>query len=540
MHFLELLIGLVFFMYGSRLACEGLQARAGDKMRGLVTSLTQNRFMALIAGIILTVILQSSSATAILMVGFANAGIISLTQAMGVMLGGGIGTTITVQVISFQISQYIRWAIVFGFLLLFFSKRPATRSLGQIFLGFGLLFFGMQTMAEAGRPLQQSILFQDILHSLEANPVLTIVFSVIFTSLVQSSAVTLGLILSLSFNGLLTLSTAIPIILGANVGNIAGAFLASWGTNVEGKRIAWAQLIYKITGVLLFLPFLDPFARLVEQTSADLPHQIANAHTLYNLAVSLAFLPFISLGAWVVRKIVPDEPELKGGGIQVLYLNERALDTPALAFAQATREILRMAEHVQQMFSDALLAFQTHDPALLDEMSSRDDIIDFLEHRIKLYLTKLSRGALTEEQAARELELISFTTELENVGDIIELNVVELARKKMEKRLEFSKEGFAEICDFHKKIEENFELAIAAFATGDPEIARKLLRHKRKLAEIARHLRESHIQRLHKGLRESIETSSIHLDLISNLRRINSHLCSIAYPILERNRLEIS
>ncbi len=539
MHLLELLIGLVFFMYGSRLACEGLQQRAGDKMRALVTSLTRNRFMALIAGIILTVILQSSSATAILLVGFANAGIISLIQAMGVLLGGSIGTTITVQIISFQWSQYIRWTIVIGFLMIFFGKRPPTRSLGQIFLGFGLLFLGMQTMATAGQPLQQSVLFQDLLIALEANPILTLIMAAIFTSIVQSSAVTLGLTLSLAFNNLMPLSTALPIILGANVGNIAGAFLASWQMKVEGKRIAWAQLLYKVAGVGLIFPFLDPFARFVEQTSSSLPHQIANAHTLYNLAVSLAFLPFLSLGAWVVRRIVPDVPEMTQGGFQTLYLTERALETPALAFAQATREILRMAEQAQRMFSDALYAFQTEDRTFLDEVSSRDDIIDFLEHRIKLYLTKLSRSKLTEEQAARELELISFTTELENVGDIIELNVIELARKKMEKHLEFSKEGFAEICDFHKKIEENFELAIAAFATGDTEIARKLLRHKRKLAEIAKDLRESHIQRLHRGLRESIETSSIHLDLISNLRRINSHLCSIAYPILDRNRIEV-
>jgi phosphate:Na+ symporter len=336
----------------------------------------------------------------------------------------------------------------------------------------------------------------------------------------------------------MSLPTALPIILGANVGNIVGAFLASWQTNVEGKRIAWAQFLFKVAGVGLIFPFLNHFARLVEQTAGTPPHQIANAHTLFNLTVSLVFLPFLSLGAWMIRYIVPDVPAGEKDGLQTLYLNESALDTPALAFAQATREILRMAEQAQRMFSDALHAFQADTPAFLEEISNRDDTIDFLEHRIKIYLTKLSRGTLTEEQAVRELELLSFTTELENVGDIIELNVIELARKKLEKKLEFSKDGFTEICDFHKKVGENFELAIAAFTTRDAEIARKLLRHKRKLAEIAKELRESHIQRLHQGLRESIETSSIHLDLLSNLRRINSHLCSIAYPILDRNRIE--
>jgi phosphate:Na+ symporter len=279
---------------------------------------------------------------------------------------------------------------------------------------------------------------------------------------------------------------------------------------------------------------LSPFTTLISWTAVSVPHQIANAHTVFNVLLAFLVLPFVSWGAALVRWIVPEPLAGSTSKVQVQYLDEQALETPSLAFAQATREILRMAEMVQRMLANVMMVFETNDRDLVDVISERDDDVDYLEHHIKLFLTKLSRSALTDEQAARELELIAFTSDLETIGDIADIDLMHLAKKKIRKGLEFSKDGTEEIWGFHASVRENLELSIAAFTSGDVELARKLLRHKVKIAEMAQDLTEAHIQRLHQGLRQSIETSSIHLDLLSNLKRINSQLSNIAHPILVR------
>jgi phosphate:Na+ symporter len=284
------------------------------------------------------------------------------------------------------------------------------------------------------------------------------------------------------------------------------------------------------------LLLLTPFTTLVSWTAASIPHQIANAHTLFNVLLALGALPFLPWGAALARWFVPVPPDISASKLHVQYLDERALETPSLAFAQATREILRMAEMVQRMLAKVITVFETNDRDVADDISEGDDYVDYLEHHIKLYLTKLSRSALSDEQAARELELIAFTSELETIGDIVDIDMMHLAKKKIRKGMEFSKEGAAEIRGFHARVMENLELSIAAFTSGDVDLARKLLRHKVKIAEMAQDLTEAHIQRLHQGLRESIETSSIHLDLLSNLKRINSQLSNIAHLILMRAR----
>jgi phosphate:Na+ symporter len=538
MDWIELLGGIAVFIYGMQLARDGLQRRVGDQLRRWLASLTRRRWTGLLSGMLLAATLQSSTATVVMLVGFANAGLLTLPQAMSVLLGAGIGTTLTVQLISFRLSNIALAIVVLGFLLWFLGKRTPTRALGEAILGFGFVFLGIKLAAEAAAPLQRNLLLLQVIQAFAENPILGVVAGAALTAVVQSSAITLGLLLSLAFSQLISLPAALPIVLGANVGKCVLPFLSSIQASLEGRRVAWADLLFKVSGVAGGLLLLEPFSTLVTWTATTTPHQIANAYLLFNAIVAVVFLPLLPWGARVCRWIVPEEPAAKEEGFQVRYLEEHALDTPSLAFAQATREILRMAEMVQRMVAGALTVFETNDPELVDQISSQDDYVDYLEHRIKLFLTKLSRAALTNEQAARELELIAFTSELETIGDIVDINLMDLARKKIRKGLEFSKEGMEEIRGFHAKVMENFELAIAAFTSGDGELARKLLRHKVKIAEIAQHLIETHIQRLHQGLRESIETSSIHLDLLSNLKRINSHLSSIAHPIIMRARQE--
>jgi phosphate:Na+ symporter len=536
MDWIELLGGIAIFIYGLHLANDGLQKRAGDQMRRWFTTLTEHRLGGLLSGTLLAAVLQSSTATVMMLMGFTNAGLLSLSQAMSLLLGVGIGTTLVVQVMSFQLSRIAMLLVVIGFALISLGKRGRTRAVGRAVFGFGLVFLGIQLTTKATSPLQHNTLLLQVIEAFGEQPVLGIVAGAGLTAIVQSSAVTLGLLLSLAFSGLLTLPVALPVVLGANVGNCVMPVLSAVRSSVEGKRVASAYVILKGSGVAGGLLLLTPFTTLVSWTAVSIPHQIANAHTLFNVLLALGALPFLPWGAALARWFVPVPPDTSASKLHVQYLDERALETPSLAFAQATREILRMAEMVQRMLAKVITVFETNDRDVADDISEGDDYVDYLEHHIKLYLTKLSRSALSDEQAARELELIAFTSDLETIGDIVDIDMMHLAKKEMRKGMEFSKEGAAEIRGFHARVMENLELSIAAFTGGDVGLARKLLGHKVKIAEMAQDLMEAHIQRLHQGLRESIETSSIHLDLLSNLKRINSQLSNIAHLILMRGR----
>jgi phosphate:Na+ symporter len=539
MDWIELLGGIAIFIYGLQLANDGLQKCAGDHLRRWLTALTEGRLSGLLSGTLLAAVLQSSTATVLMLMGFASAGLLSLPQAMSLLLGAGIGTTVIVQVMSFKVSQAAMSTVVIGFLVISLGKRGRTRAAGRAILGIGLVFLGIQLATEATSPLQHNVLLLQVIGALAEQPVLGLVAGVGLTAVVQSSAVTLGLLLSLSFSGLLTLHAVLPVVLGANLGNCMMPLMTAVRASVEGKRVAWANLLLRTSGVVGGLLLLAPFTTLVSWTAVSLPHQIANAHTLFNILLALVALPFLPWGVALARWFVPEPPIGSTAKAHVRYLDEGALETPSLAFAQATREVLRMAEMVQRMLARVMLVFETNDRDLVNEISESDDYVDYLEHHIKLYLTKLSRSALTEEQAARELEVIAFTSDLETIGDIVDIDLMHLAKKKIRNGLEFSKEGMEEIRGFHARVMENLNLSIAAFTSGDAELARKLLRHKVRIDAMAQDLTEAHIQRLHQGLRESIETSSIHLDLLSNLKRMNSQLSNIAHPILMRAQPQV-
>jgi len=328
-----------------------------------------------------------------------------------------------------------------------------------------------------------------------------------------------------------------PIVLGANIGTCVSAIASAIGAPVEAKRVALAHILFKVIGVIIVLPFLALFTHLVGLSSANLPRQIANAHTLFNITIALLFLPFIGPFTKLVEKLLPERgPSEKRFGPR--YLDKLILASPSLALGQAAREVLRMADIVQDMLKGSIEVFKNNNMRLLEEIEEKDDEVDTLDREIKLYLTRLSQEALTDQQARREMEIITFTNNLENIGDVIDKNLMDLANKKINKQLSFSQDGLREIIDFHQKVMENFELGVSAFASGDVELAHKLLRHKTRLGEIERDLRQAHINRLHLGLKESIDTSAIHLDVLTNLKRINSYVANIAYPILEREKEE--
>jgi phosphate:Na+ symporter len=341
----------------------------------------------------------------------------------------------------------------------------------------------------------------------------------------------MGLLLALSLSKDITLPVAIPMILGANIGTCTAALLAGISSNTEGKRVAAAHIAIKVAGALICMPFIKPFMALVSLTSGDLTRQIANSHLLFNVIIALGFFPFIGLGAKLFTLILPKDEESEHA-FEPRYLDKRALETPSLACGYASREIMRMADIVRGMISDSLRVFEKNDLDLIEDIHARDDHVDILNREVKFYLAKISSNQMDDDMTRRALSLVTISSDLEQIGDIIGKNILELAEKKIEKKRIFSREGFTEIQTFYEEVLKNFDMAIIVFSTRDENLARKILRNKVKIKSLLSEFRLHHFERLQQGFKESLATSSIHLELLINLTGINSFFSKIAHEVL--------
>jgi phosphate:Na+ symporter len=532
---ISLVGGVLLLLYGIKLLNDGLRNAAGSRIRSLLRSLTSNRLTAVGAGAFLTGLIQSSSATSVMLVGFVSAGLMSFRQTLAVILGADIGATLTVQLIAFHVYDYALLLISIGLSLIFFTRNAFYKNIGDGLLGFGFVFLSLKIMIDAMKPLQGSELFQQVFVVLSGTPLVGIVLAAVTTALIHSSAATMGIGLALAESGLIPLNAAIYIILGANIGTCATALIASLRTPAEARRVAWSHTLFKIFGVLLFLPFLGPYQTLVAATASDIARQIANANTLFNVIIAVVFLPFTGLFAKMIMKLVPEKAEEKKFG--PMYLDDHLLNAPPLALSQATREALRASDIVREMLIDSIKVFQTNDTAAITELKNKDNLIDVLDRHIRLYITRLSSTRLTEAQTRRAMTVLEISRDLENIGDIIDRNIMPLALKRINKGITFSQEGLDEIISFHKKVIESFDTAVSAFTNSDRDLADSVLRNKEELSSLERELVQAHLDRLRRGFRESIETSHIHLDLIGNLARINSLITHIIYPIVEDKRI---
>jgi phosphate:Na+ symporter len=529
---LALFGGMALLLYGIRLSGDSLQRAAGNRLRQLLTGLSRTRLTAAASGAVVTSLIQSSSATTLMLIGFVSAGLMTFRQTLGVILGADIGTTFTVQLIAFRITDYALALVGVGFLITFVARRHIPKDIGQAVLGFGLIFLGLKVILDGVAPLRDNVLAVELLEAVAGTPPLAVLAAAVFSALVHSSAATIGLTLALAAQGLIDLDGAVAIVIGANIGTCATALTASIGATAEAKRVAVAHIGFKVLGAILVLPLIGPFTAVVAATTGDPARQVANAHTFFNIGISLVFLPFTAFAARAIETLVPDDQEAENP-FRTRYLDERALDQPSLALGQATREALRMADVVQGMLRDVVTVFRSNHQELLEDVERRDDQVDFLEREIKLFLTRVSRDAMGPDLSRKEIGLITVIGNLENIGDIIDKNLMELARKKLYHARRFSEAGWAEITEFHGLVVKNLERAIAAFAANDRALAQEVLDQRPTMRQRERELRESHLARLRAGLTESIETSEIHLDVLTNLKRISSHVSALAFPILE-------
>lgn len=542
-HPLQFIGGLAFFFYGLYIIHRVLQNFAGDRLKSMIARTTQNRFRSLITGIVVTFFFQSSSAVTVMSVGLVSSGLMSLEQAMAVSLGAGIGTTFVVLLMAIKtVVQYGIVVIVVGLVLKGIARRKVTRNLSGILVGFGFIFFGLTVMAEAATPLKDYPIVPQIFSFMEHYPLTNFIIAAVITALVHSSGVILGLLVSLAFSGSVTLPVAIPLMLGANVGTSFTAVMASFGAKTDGKRLAWATLFLRVGAALLIYPFLPQFTLLIEAISrfivgtvmgsaVTVSAEISLSHFFYNVLVAILFLPFLPLGKKIVTAIIPSKPD-EEETFGPKYLDKSALDMPALALTEAARELVRMGEIVQGMFRDCLTLFEKYDLDHVDDIKSRDHKVDTLYKAIKFYLAGMALNELKGRELQTGIYLMTAVTELENIGDTIDRHVGRLAHKKWTKGVSFSEEGWNEICEMHKGTGEMFRLALAMLSSSSAELVHKMRDHEKFYSQRESQITASHLKRLGQGLKESIETSTIHLELLSLFKRINLSLVALANALL--------
>ncbi len=521
--------GLGLFLFGIQMMATGMQNAAGDRLRRILEVLTTRPIIGVLTGVLITMLIQSSGATTVMVVGFANAGLITLSQAISVIIGANIGTTVTTQIIAFKIEDIAFPIIGLGALIIFFSRRRQYRYLGEAILGMGLLFLGISTMAAGLEPLKDLPAFHGLLAKFGTFPLLGVIGGALFTAALQSSSAFTGVIIALSMQGMITLSEAIPLILGSNIGTCVIAFIASAGTNVTARRAAMAHLYFNVIGVVLCLFILTPFTSLVLKTASTVTRQIANAHSIFNVFNSLFFILILPYFARFISYIVPGEEVSIGIGPN--YLDKRMLPTPAAAIQGSKKELLRMAMIAREITGEAISAFVKNDLKKGVHIDQMEDLLDSLEEGINIYLAELSQNPLAEAQSKMVASFMSAANDLERIGDHA-TNIKQLAELKVEERLPFSEQALEELSMIYEKINVMLERAIQAFDTENKPLARMVIVEDDQVDLMEKVLRKAHIERI--NTKKCYPPSGvIYLDVLSNMERIADHATNIAQLVVE-------
>jgi phosphate:Na+ symporter len=529
---LNLLGAVALLLWGLRMVRTGVLRAYGGELRRRLGRSMDNRFSALLAGLGITMLLQSSTATAMMAASFASRGLVTTAAALAIMLGADIGTSVVAQAYSFRIPTLSPLLILVGVAMFMSSSATRQRDLGRAVIGLGLVLLALQLLSGNAVPLRESPVVADIVVALDDAPAMAAIIAALLTLLSTSSLAVVLLVISFVQHDLMSLPLAFALILGANLGSAGLPVIATARSEPEARRVPLGNLFFRLVGVVITLPLVPLLTAYVELVEPEPWRQVANFHTGFNLALAAAFILLIGPVAKLCGRLLPDRPQADAT-VRPRYLDRSALESPAVAIANAARETLRMGDIIEKMLVQTLDVFRNDDRKLLHDVEELDNGLDTLNESIKLYLTEVSRETLAAEDGRRAVDIITFTTNLEHVGDIIDKNLMELASKKIRNKLQFSTDGFQEICDMHGRLVGNLKLALNVFISSDVRMARKLLEEKVAFRELERFASDSHLQRLRRGTPESIETSSLHLDVIRDLKRINSHLTSVAYPILD-------
>ena len=527
-----LLGAVALLLWSTRLVKTGVVRAFGDDMRAVLAHAAANRLRAAGLGFVIALALQSATATVLLLTSLASRGFVALVPALAVVLGADLGSSLVVQVLSFDLKALVPVLLVVGVAAFMFSGSAKVRQLGRIGIGLSLIILSLGMIVAATADWRGGGTLAFVLSRLNDEAIMAMLIAAGLTWLMHSSVAFVLLVLALSASGVVALPLGLTLILGANLGSGLVALALVWNESAASRRIALGNLAFRLFGAVLALasmPFWQPLLVALGWPNAQL---LALAHVGFNATLVLLFLPFVGLAAsWLTKNVViADAGRAK---TTIRHLDDGLLTTPQLALGAASREVLRLAERVETMLGETMLTFSESDGVRLSEIRKLDDEVDDFQDAIKLYLTRLTRQPLPEADARRAFDLILFTTNLEHVGDIIDKSLLELAAKRQRNGVSFSPEGWRELNDFHARVVKQLKLAITVFMTNDPEIARELMREKDHIRSAERVAMESHLARLREGAVASIETSALHLDILRDLKRINAHLVAVAHPILE-------
>ncbi|MCS0786707.1 Na/Pi cotransporter family protein [Cytobacillus firmus] len=529
----EFLGGLGIFLYGIKFMGDGLQKSAGDRLRDLLDRFTTNPIMGVLAGVLVTILIQSSSATTVITVGLVSAGFMTLRQAIGVIMGANIGTTVTAFIIGIDIGEYALPIIALGSILLFFFKNKKVHNVGQIVFGFGALFYGLELMSGGMKPLRTLEAFHDLTVSMSSNPILGVVVGTVFTVIVQSSSATIGILQGLFSEELINLDAALPVLFGDNIGTTITAVLAAIGASVAARRAAAVHVLFNLIGTTIFLILLKPFTLLIEtlQGKMDLNPEmtIAFAHGIFNSTNTLIQLPFVAVLAWIVTKLIPGEDavaEYKAKHLDPVFIEQ----SPSIALGQAKEEVLRMGAFSLRGLEETVQYLKTGNQKHSESAYQLEDAINNLDRKITDYLIKLSTSSLSAHESNEHTVLMDTVRDIERIGDHFE-NVIELIDYKQANKVSITDSAMADLEQMFKLTISTVKEALQALDHNDKIAAEHVVKKEEEIDKMERKLRKQHILRLNEGVCSG-QAGIVYVDIVSNLERIGDHAVNIAEAVL--------
>lgn len=513
----------------------------GVRLKRIVRKGTTNRFNSFFSGIFVTLFLQSSTATILLISSFAKNGMITTFAAIAVVIGADLSTTLVSKILVLDLSLLSPILIICGFLSYSEKSKSGVRNqVAYVFVGLGLMLLSLTLLRQGVAPLNASETLPLILAPLKYDPIIAIVIGALITWLMHSSLAAILLFASMAATAAVDMKLGIYLVMGANLGGAIVPLALLAKENAAVKRVVMANLIMRLTVIALVFPFVGMILEAIETYHMSHSHMMVNLHVGFNTLLALLFLPLVSVVDLIAKKIVPDD-KVKHTPHSPQFLDEKSFDTPVVALAGAARETLRMAEYVQAMFEKSIKAIRDNDKVLLNRIRAEDNLVDKIFKNIKLFMVTLSKEEMTPDEADRYIQILTFSTNLEYVGDIIDKNLMEIAEKKIKKSEQFSDAGMKEIEEFHKTVLANMQLAQNIFMLQDTELARQLVEEKKHVREAVKETSDKHFKRLSDGLASSHATSAMHMDIVRDFRRINTYMTAVAYNILEQNdRLKTS
>jgi phosphate:Na+ symporter len=531
---LDVMGGIALLLWGLHMVHSGVVRAFGADLRRLLGIALQSRLRAFLAGVFVTGLLQSSTATGLMVASFVTAGTLDLAPALAVMLGANVGTTLVVQVLSFNIAIVTPILLLGGVIAFKRGGRTRTRDLGRVSIGIGLMLLALHIFLGALMTTESAAVSRALLGALTSYPLLCLIAAAAITWAAHSSVAVVLVVMSMGAAHLVPPAALLALVLGANVGSALNPLIESRQPgNPASRRLPLGNLLTRIVGCLVALPFLNPIADALEAWEPNPARLAADFHTAFNVLLALLFIGPLNLVAVALERWLPNQPKAADPGTPV-YLDPSAASTPAVALVCAAREVLRMGDLIETMLRQTMTALLANDRKLVAEVSRTDNAVDSLNEAVKLYVTRMTRDSLDDRDGYRAMEIVSFSINLEHVGDIIDKNLMDLASKKIRRGITFSKEGEADLVEFHQQVLESLRLAVGIFMSGDMNVARQLVAAKTLLREKEFAAAERYLVRLREGTPETIESYSLDLDILRDLKRVHSHLCSAAYPVLER------